>query len=116
MDIVFGCDEMLLGALATGATAAIGSTYNVIAPLYLRLIEAFHQNDMETARAKQMQSVAFIRTLNQYPFHPAMKEVLRMLGIDVGCCRLPHRVLTGDEIESLRVDLRDLELFKELEV
>ena len=31
-DVVWGCDEMLLGALATGGRGAIGSTYNIAAP------------------------------------------------------------------------------------
>ena len=43
-------DEMLLGALAMGAEGAVGSTYNVIAPVYLALIEAFRRGDMHTAR------------------------------------------------------------------
>lgn len=111
LDIVFGCDEMLLGALATGTTAAIGSTYNVIAPLYQHLIEAFQENDLKTARAEQIRSIGFIRTLNRYPFHPAMKEVLRMLGVDVGCCRLPHRNLDAHEVESLRSNLEAIDFF-----
>jgi N-acetylneuraminate lyase len=111
LDIVFGCDEMLLAALATGATAAIGSTYNAMAPLYQRLIEAFHRNDLQAARASQMQSIEFIRTLNQYPFHPAMKEVLRMRGIDVGRCRLPHRNLDAHEVQSLRSKLETIDFF-----
>src|SRR4051812_12692175 len=43
-DMVFGRDEVLLGALATGSRAAIGSTYNFAAPIYHRLIEAFSKN------------------------------------------------------------------------
>ena len=40
-DVLWGCDEMVLGALATGARGAIGSTYNIAAPLYQSLIAAF---------------------------------------------------------------------------
>ena len=32
-DMLWGCDEMLLSALAIGARGAIGSTYNIAAPL-----------------------------------------------------------------------------------
>ena len=49
-DMVFGRDEVLLAALATGARAAIGSTYNFAAPIYHRLIAAFAKNDLVAAR------------------------------------------------------------------
>ncbi|QEG42878.1 dihydrodipicolinate synthase family protein [Roseimaritima ulvae] len=106
LDIVFGCDEMLLGALATGATAAIGSTYNIMAPLYRQLIDCFQQGDLPGARAAQLQSIQAIRLLGRYPFHSAMKAVLRRQGIDCGSCRLPQRGLTAAEQQSLEQDLK----------
>ncbi|WP_442505239.1 dihydrodipicolinate synthase family protein [Novipirellula sp. SH528] len=59
-DVVWGCDEMLLGALATGARAAIGSTYNIAAPLYRRLIDAFESGNLIEARKLQSQSIQMI--------------------------------------------------------
>jgi N-acetylneuraminate lyase len=88
-DVVWGLDEMLLAALATGATAGIGSTYNIAAPLYLQLIEAFHDNNLQESRRLQSLSISMIRILTEFPFHPAMKAVLAMKGIDVGGCRFP---------------------------
>src|SRR5690606_18346734 len=38
-DILYGLDEMLLGALAVGAKGAVGSTYTFAAPLYKKIIE-----------------------------------------------------------------------------
>ena len=108
LDIVYGCDEMLLGALATGARAAIGSTYNVLASVYLQLIEAFEAGNFLEARNCQAQSIAFIRTLYKYPFHSAMKQILTWRGIECGSCRLPQRGLTTAEQESLRGDLLQL--------
>ncbi|MEZ6055432.1 MAG: dihydrodipicolinate synthase family protein [Planctomycetaceae bacterium] len=101
-DVVWGCDEMLLGALATGAKGAIGSTYNAIAPVYHRLISAFERGDIGAAQAAQMQSIQFIRSLYRYKFHPAMKVVLSLLGIDAGPCRLPLGGLSTSEIEAIR--------------
>ncbi|WP_145078866.1 dihydrodipicolinate synthase family protein [Aureliella helgolandensis] len=110
LDIVFGCDEMLLGALATGATAAIGSTYNVIAPIYLRIIEAFVKNDLTAAREEQMRSIEFIRLMNTYPFHSGIKEMLRLQGVPMGRCRLPQQQLTSEQCSTLKQDLQDLGL------
>ncbi|WP_234824051.1 dihydrodipicolinate synthase family protein [Bremerella cremea] len=100
-DIVWGADEMLLGALASGAQAAIGSTYNVAAPLYANLIAAFEANDLPLARKLQLQSIEFIRIMGRFPFHSATKELLRALGHNLGTCRLPQRGLTQDETNAL---------------
>jgi N-acetylneuraminate lyase len=111
VDVVWGCDEMLLGALATGARAAIGSTYNIAAPLYRAIFQAFETSDFVEARRLQSQSVNMISTMMHFPFHPAMKAVLSMLGMDVGGCRLPQRRLTEDEIAALRCDLEKIGFF-----
>jgi len=105
-DVVWGTDEMMLGAIATGANAGIGSTYNVIAPTYLKMLEAFNAHRMEEAQALQMEAIRLIRILGRYPFHSAMKELLNLLGHDLGTCRLPQRSLTSDETEQLRGELQ----------
>ena len=111
-DVVWGCDEMLLGALATGAEAAIGSTYNIAAPLYNDIITAFTSGRPEEARRLQLLSVRMIRVLCRYPFHSAMKEVLRMKGIDVGRCRLPQPPLSDQQVTSLKSELDAIDFFE----
>lgn len=110
-DVVWGFDEMLLGALATGATAGIGSTYNIAAPLYQGIITAFIQGDMQEARRLQALSVAMICVLNKFPFHPAMKAVLKMKGLEVGGCRLPQGKLSERDSVTLRTDLDAIGFF-----
>ncbi len=110
-DILWGCDEMLLSALAVGARGGIGSTYNIAAPLYGSLVEAFQRGDLPQARRLQSRALHMIRTIYQYPFHPAMKETLKMLGLDCGPCRLPHPRLTAVQIERLRHDLEEINFF-----
>lgn len=110
-DVVWGCDEMLLGALATGATAAIGSTYNIAAPLYLRIMDAFEHGDLKTARELQARSVAMVNVLAADVFHAALKEVMGMLGMPVGRCRLPIGALSQQQIESLRHELASIGFF-----
>lgn len=94
-DIVWGTDEMLLAALATGANAAIGSTYNITAPLSNSIIEAFRSGDIATARAKQLQSVQFIRALLTLPFHAAVKRTFGRFGSELGPVRPPLQNLTA---------------------
>ncbi|EMI18889.1 N-acetylneuraminate lyase [Rhodopirellula maiorica SM1] len=111
-DVVWGCDEMLLGALATGARAAIGSTYNIAAPLYRRLIDAFETGNLVEARRFQSQSIQMIRTLNHFPFHAAMKAVLTMRGLHVGGCRLPQARLDSNAMEKLKASLDAIGFFE----
>ncbi len=110
-DCVWGCDEMLLSALAAGARGAIGSTYNVAAPLYRQLMEAFERGDLAEARRLQSLSIQMIRAINRYPFHPAMKQILAMLGLDCGPCRLPLPRVDNAQVEQLRRDLNTLGFF-----
>lgn len=104
-DVVWGCDEMLLGALATGTRGAIGSTYNVAAPLYRELMDAFQHGDLVRARSLQSKSVEMVHVLMRYPFHAAMKEVLRLQGMPCGPCRPPQRPLSGDDATRLQQEL-----------
>lgn len=111
-DVVWGCDEMLLGALATGAKGAIGSTYNVAASLYGRIIDEFEQGSLTTAQSLQSLSIQLIRIMNRYPFHAAMKALLAMQGYPVGGCRLPMGCLSQSDLSSLRSELTSIEFFR----
>ncbi|KAA5540530.1 N-acetylneuraminate lyase [Roseiconus nitratireducens] len=111
-DVVWGCDEMLLGALATGAVAAIGSTYNVAAPLYRGIIDAFDAGDMGRARGLQRLSVQMVRTMGKYPFHAAMKSVLERNGFSMGGCRLPLTEMDSRQTQRLAEDLEAIGFFQ----
>ena len=111
-DILWGCDEMLLSALAVGARGAVGSTYNVAAPLYLRLIKAFDVGDLAGARRHQARAIELCRCLYRYPFHPALKAVMKMLGVDVGYCRLPLKSLSSEETGALGKALEAIGFFE----
>lgn len=110
-DVVWGCDEMLLAAFASGATAAIGSTYNIAAPLYCRIIEAIEAGDWNSARELQYHSVAMVNVMKSFPFHGALKAIMGMLGMPVGSCRLPLNELTAEQSGSLRKGLSDIGFF-----
>ena len=110
-DVLFGSDEMLLGALALGATGAIGSTYNVAAPLYFRMLEAFHNGQLESAREMQRQSAQLVRILLDFGVLPAQKAIMKMLGADCGSVRLPLRSLSPSEEKRLHEKIAHLDIF-----
>jgi len=111
-DVLWGCDEMLLGALATGANAAIGSTYNIAAPLYRQIIDAFDLGDVRKARRWQARSVQLVQTLKRYPFHAALKAVLGLRGHAMGGCRLPLQGISPSQIDALTADLKAIGFFE----
>lgn len=104
-NILFGRDEILLAALALGATGAVGSTYNYMAPIYHKLIEAFRAGEMDAARRWQMLSIQVIAVMVRYGGLPAGKAMMKMIGVDCGPVRPPLRDLTPDEYAAFQADL-----------
>lgn len=83
-DVLWGRDEMLLGALATGALGGVGSTYNVAAPLFLALIAAFERGDLALARQLQARAIAMINAMvGTGNFFVALKAMLRAQGVPI---------------------------------
>ena len=104
-DILFGSDEMLLGALATGARGAVGSCYGFAAPLWLKIIESYDSRDMEHAQAWMRKAARLVRFLatDPGPFQAVVKQVIwPLLGIDAGALRLPQPGLADKQIEQAR--------------
>ena len=104
-DVPWGIDESLLGALATGAQGAVGSSYNFAAPLYHGLIAAFERGDLPTARAAQHRSTRLIALLARYGYMGAAKAAMTMLGVDLGPARLPNTTPTPEQTKRLRGEL-----------
>lgn len=110
-NMLFGCDEFLLGALPLGAVGAVGSSYNFAAPIYHRVIAAFEQDDMATARNEQFKSVQLIQLLASFGYMGAAKGVMEMLGVPVGPPRLPNRSVAAEQLSQLRQQLESLDFF-----
>ena len=105
-NILFGRDEMLLAALALGATGAVGSTYNFMAPLYHEVIDAFHQGDLAAARSSQLKANELIGIMSRYGGLPAGKAMMAMAGVDCGPVRLPLSDLSKEALEAFRRELQ----------
>jgi len=113
-DILYGVDELLLPALAVGAKAAIGSTYTFAAPLYLATLEAFKKGDMKAARESHAYMVEVIRVLLKYPPIPGQKAIMKMMGWDLGPCRLPLTTLSQESYDEFYNQLAELSFFEKL--
>ena len=110
-DIPWGLDEWMLGALATGARGAVGSSFNFAAPLYHGLIAAFERGDLAAARDAQHCSTQLIALLARHGYMGAAKATMAMLAVDVGPARLPNGSLTAEQAKTLRAELETLGFF-----
>ncbi|MDR6944271.1 dihydrodipicolinate synthase family protein [Mucilaginibacter pocheonensis] len=110
-DMLSGFDEMLLSALAVGANGAVGSTYNFAAPFYHDIISSFKKGDILKARALQAKVVEMIRILFKFSPIPAQRAIMKMLGYNLGPCRLPLVDLTDAEFILLKESLDTIDFF-----
>jgi len=112
-DILYGRDETLLCALALGCRGAVGSTYNIMAPLYRRLIDAFDSGNLNEARRLQDLSMRVIRSLAQTTsFISALKAVMNMIGLNVGNVRSPLKNIGPAKAAELKNRLEELGFFE----
>jgi N-acetylneuraminate lyase len=109
--ILFGKDEMLLGALAMGATSAIGTNFNFMPRVYSEIIRCFEMNDMAKAREWQARSQALVVLLIKYGMS-SLKFLMQLAGVDVGPMRLPCSNMGEKEKNAMLHELRDMDLLE----
>ncbi|MBN1388968.1 MAG: dihydrodipicolinate synthase family protein [Bacteroidales bacterium] len=111
-DMLWGRDETLLSALAVGAKAGVGSTFNYAAPMYYKLIEAYKKGNMDEARELQQLSVDMIALLNKYGGISVGKAYMRYIGFDCGEFRLPVKNGWTSVYKDFEKDVRMLNMEK----
>lgn len=112
-DILNGFDELLICGLSIGAVSAVGSTYNFMPDIYIRLMNAFSNNDLKEAKRLQEFSIKIINVMkNSVGAIPAGKNIMDFIGISCGQCRPPLKRLTDSERDVLRQALDEAGFFK----
>ena len=105
-DIVYGTDEFFAGALALGAKAFIGSTYNYAAKVYLAIWKAFRegrQADVEKGMRKVCQ---IVDVLVKHGVFATTKTAMAVQGIDGGDVRPPLRRQTPAEKAEIIAEMK----------
>ncbi|HPO09356.1 MAG TPA: dihydrodipicolinate synthase family protein [bacterium] len=112
ISILYGMDEQLLQGLISGAVGGIGSTYNYQSKTVVQLYEAFCRGDLDTAMQMQRKVNAVVRILRKYGGNLATeKEIMKMLGYEVGQPRGPIRPFPQDRTALIRKELEDIGFF-----
>ena len=94
-DIVYGVDEFFAGALALGARAFIGSTYNYAAPLYRKIWDDFDANRKDEVILGMKKVCALVDLLVKYGGIAAGKAYMLAHGFDLGDVRPPLTPLSA---------------------
>lgn len=100
-DVVFGVDEFFAGALALGAKAFIGSTYNYSACLYHRIWKAFETGNWKIVEENMRKVCLGVDTLVRNGGISAGKAMMLLKGIDCGKARLPLKQLSPEDRRAI---------------
>ena len=106
-NILFGCDELLLAALALGIRGAVGSTYNYATPLYHKMIAAFDGGDFALARELQLKSVKMVNIMQPFGVLAAGKALMACRGVDCGPVRPPLNQLSEIRRKELFITMEE---------
>ena len=102
-----GSDELAVSGLAFGADGIIGSTYNVLTPLFLKLNAQMAAGDVIAARETQKIANKLIFALLARGLMPSLKATLTLGGrVDGGISRRPFFQLTEEQHEALKAEYR----------
>jgi N-acetylneuraminate lyase len=111
-NVLSGADEVMLAAQAMGADGAIGTTENLLPRVFVEAYTAFRAGNVKAAEALQAKINWTVSTFLSFPSLSAVKEIMRLLGFDLGTPRPPLPSLTEEQRGRLREMLEEISFFK----
>ena len=103
-----GADQMAMSGLMFGADGIIGSFYNMIPELFMRLYEAVQSGDLATARRLQTHANAVIAYSHAFSYVSVIKRSMKWADADGGYCRHPFAPISSDDEETLKRGMREI--------
>jgi len=110
INVLCGYDEVVIAALAAGASGAILASANIIPDVWVEIYDTVQKGELQKARELQYKVQKIARIIAKSGA-VGTKEALNMMGLNVGPVRLPLSVggeLTYEEREELRLDLEKI--------
>ncbi|MGQ9457428.1 MAG: 4-hydroxy-tetrahydrodipicolinate synthase, partial [Anaerolineae bacterium] len=109
--IFTGHDETVAAALAAGADGAILASANLIPDIWQEIYQAVKAGDLDRAQKRQAEIQKLVRIVARKGSTQAVKEGLRLLGLDAGNSRrpmMPGDAFEREDYEELRIQLENL--------
>jgi N-acetylneuraminate lyase len=104
--IYSGCDEMAFSGLCYGADGIIGSFYNVIPELYIKIYDCVQKGDIQNGIRFQRIADEFIFAALKYDLPSSIHILLKWRGIDGGCPRRPFRIYSEEDMAGMKEAIR----------
>jgi len=105
LDVYVGNDSEILPTLALGGKGVI-STMGNIAPAHIQgIVDKFFAGDLEGCRSAQLSILSLVRLLFTDINPMPVKAGLRMMGFDVGQCRLPLIDIDASLEDALKAEM-----------
>ena len=108
-----GPDEMMLSSLAIGADGAIGTTYNIVPNIAVKVYDSFQKGDLKTALTYQNKLNEFIAVMLGGNM-ARWKAVLTLLGFDMGYTVFPATLVNEGDLKELKEKLTAIKFFDEM--
>lgn len=109
--LYWGTDEAFMMLYAGGNRHYVGSTYNYMNSLYLKLIDAHYNGEHDTVLQLQNEADAMYKIILAYNNIIAGKEIMRIIGVDCGPVRVPLKALTPADRETFFRKISETTLF-----
>lgn len=111
LNILNGPDECMICGLSVGADGAIGTTYNIAPKLSVEIYDKFKSNDMVGALKAQRKlndiiGIALGGNMSRW------KDIMELIGFDMGYTVCPARLQTKEEKSKLKEDLEKINFFE----
>ncbi|OQV15201.1 N-acetylneuraminate lyase [Hypsibius exemplaris] len=107
-EVMWGRDDVMLGALAFGMKSFIGSSYNFTAPIAIKIIKAVEAGDFETARNEQKKLKKVMDLTERFgDLVSTFKALTAIAGVPVGPTRAPLRTINAKEMQKFRSTLQE---------
>lgn len=108
-----GPDEMLLSSLVIGADGAIGTTYNIVPKVAVKIYDCFQKGDVKTALEYQNKLNEFIAIMLGGNI-ARWKAALTLLGFDMGYTVFPATPVSEADLNELKEKLTAINYFCEM--
>ena len=112
--IFAGEDSVVLPGLLAGACGGIGSTYNIMPQLFVKLWRAFRAGETAAAARVQLRINEIIQALLVVELMGGVKQTMAWMGLPCGEPRSPNRELSPEESARLKTSLEEVRFFAEL--
>lgn len=100
-----GTERLLLPAMVAGGHGCVAGLANAFPEIVVKFYKLLKEKKYDEAAKEQFSIIELRDLMYSVPNIPAIYAVLRLRGVDVGYPKFPHKPLSDNELEKLRVEL-----------